>query len=125
MNKSTGNKTQENTSPMLSPLASTGLSGHSWRLFLRIRRSLHRHGLYLRAAREERVRQEPGSHLYQRAVSRPPTLCSAPPGPKTLAVIGVDTEIEMHGAALRHRQAVAQPIGLLPPASSVLVGPPS
>ena len=27
----------------LSPLASPGLSGHSWRLFLRIRRSLHRH----------------------------------------------------------------------------------
>ncbi len=27
----------------LSPLARPGLSGHSWRLFLRIRRSLHRH----------------------------------------------------------------------------------
>ena len=35
VDKSTGNKTRENTSPVLSPLASTGLSGHSWRLFPR------------------------------------------------------------------------------------------
>ena len=45
------------------------------------------------------ARGEPASNAVLRA-----------PLAQTLAAIGVDTEIEVRSAALRHRQAVAQPV---------------
>ena len=81
VDKSTGNKTRENTSPVLSPLASTGLSGHSWRLFPRSPRPPPARPIPSSCARQPKTPRA-WSHLYQRAVSRPPTLCSAPPWPK-------------------------------------------
>ena len=84
-------------------LASPGLSGPSWRLFLRIRRSLHRHTAYtfeLRATSAAGKSLEPPlparGELASNAVLRSSLA-------QTLASISVDTEIEMHGAALRHR----------------------
>ena len=76
--------------------------------------ALHRHGKQLAGGPSEHRRplgSRPGSPYLLPARGEPASkaVLRAPLG-QTLAAIGVDTEIEMRSAALRHRQGVAQPV---------------
>ena len=121
MDKSTGNKTQENTFPVLSPLTSTGLSAYSWRLFPRSPRPPPARPIPPSCARQPQTPRAWSHRLPARGEPASNAVLRAPLA-QTLAAIGVDTEIEMRSAALR-RPASRRLPDLRPPSPPSSPGP--